>query len=325
MLVVLGLTLGSFVNALVWRLHAQEEIKRQIFDASTAEEKDSDSAGKHASSKAAAVKAKKLKAIETHKLQSQLQALSMTKGRSMCSKCRHPLAPLDLVPLFSWLFLAGKCRYCRLPIEDPPLVELVLPVLFVLSYVFWPLPLTGSSEGLSGGYGLFALGLWLVFLVGFMALSVYDIRWFLLPDKIVWQLVSLAVGQVAFHAAVFGGGMPVVVTAIWGVAVGSGVFYVIYSIAERLNREWIGFGDVKLGIVLGLLVGGPLDAAILLYIASLLGLAASLPLVLGLLGPRNKLKRTSLIPYGPFLMAACVVVVLAGPNISNWLDGVLRV
>ncbi len=293
MLVVYGLILGSFVNALVWRLHAQEELRDKIIVAE-------DTVGKLKGGRS-----------KVSRLRSELKALSMTKGRSMCSGCRHPLAPVDLVPLFSWIWLVGKCRYCHRPIEDPPLVELVLPVLFVLSYVFWPLTLSLQAPG----YGLFAFVLWLVFLVGFMALALYDIRWFLLPDKIVWPLVGLALVQVVVHATVFDGGWPVIMQALWGVAIASGVFWVLFQIAERLKREWIGFGDVKLGIVLGLLVGGPLEAILLLYIASLLGLAVSLPLML-----KSRLKRTSLIPYGPFLLAACVIVTLAGPVLTGWLD-----
>lgn len=288
LLVVFGLILGSFVNALVWRLHGQDELKAKLAEAK-------------------AGKASKKRDKEVQELRSELRDLSMSKGRSMCSNCRHPLAPQDLVPFFSWLWLKGKCRYCRQPIQDPPLVELVLPALFVLSYFFWPLALAG--------YGLFSFVLWLVFLVGFMALALYDIRWFLLPDKIVWPLAGLAVVQVLAHAIVADDKAMVITEALWGVAIGSGVFYVLYVIAEYLKREWIGFGDVKLGIVLGLLVGGPLGAIFLLYIASLLGLLVSLPFMLS-----RRLPRGSLIPYGPFLLLACIVVVLAGPVLTGWFN-----
>lgn len=293
LLIGFGMILGSFVNAMVWRLHAQDEVRDKLAELANA--------GKALS------KARKVKAA---KLNTELETLSISKGRSMCSQCSHPLAPKDLVPFFSWAWLRGKCRYCRQPIADPPLVELILPVLFVLSYVAWP-------ESLSG-YGLFAFGLWLAFLTGFVALSLYDIRWYLLPDRIVWPLVALAVVQVTVHATLFDGGWPVVMTAVWGIALASGVFLALYLIAERLGREWIGFGDVKLGLILGLLVGGPLPAILLLYLASLLGLLLSVP---GLI--RRRMTRTSLIPFGPFLMVACVVVVLFGSVFTKWLDALL--
>src|SRR5690606_2157613 len=98
-LAILGLCVGSFVNALVWRLRMQE------------------SSGKKKSDR----------------------KMSISRGRSMCPHCRHELSAVDLVPVFSWLFLGGKCRYCRKPISKQyPLVELVTSILFIASYVFWP-------------------------------------------------------------------------------------------------------------------------------------------------------------------------------------------
>jgi leader peptidase (prepilin peptidase)/N-methyltransferase len=281
-LVVFGLIFGSFANALVWRLHGQEDLLDRLADLQ-------------------AKKRSKATDKEIASLKDELETLSMSKGRSMCSKCRHPLAPKDLVPLFSWVWLRGKCRYCRQPIVDPPLLEIGLPVAFVVSFVFWPMALSG--------YGLLAFLLWLVFLVAFAALTLYDIRWFLLPDKIVWSMVALATLQVLLHTLVFGGGMTVLVTAFWGVVTASGIFFSLYQVSKG---EWIGFGDVKLGIVLGLLVGGPAQGLMLIFIASMLGTLASLPLLV-----RRKVKRTSIIPFGPFLMAAAFILVLFGQRLVD--------
>jgi prepilin signal peptidase PulO-like enzyme (type II secretory pathway) len=261
MLVGLGLIFGSFVNALVWRLHSQEDLKEkiEILEAKRAKVLQ----GKGEKNK------KALKALDrkAHLLKQQLQPLSMSKGRSMCSNCRHPLAPKDLIPLFSWLWLRGKCRYCRKPIEDTPLLEVGLPVVFVASYLFWPLNIT-HSNGLTLNYALVALLFWLVFLIAFAALTAYDIRWFLLPDKIVWPLVVAGLLQVVIHATIFDGGWHVVLTAFWGVVICSGIFYMLFTVSKG---EWIGGGDVRLGIVLGLLVGGPLQGLLLIFAASVFG------------------------------------------------------
>jgi prepilin signal peptidase PulO-like enzyme (type II secretory pathway) len=295
-LIVFGLIFGSFVNALVWRLHAQQELEDKL-------------AGLKAEPVVkATIKNQRLK---QERLEKEHREKSIAHGRSLCSKCSHPLAIIDLIPFFSWLFLRGKCRYCHQPIEDSGLTDLLVPVLFILSYIFWPQPFHG--------YGLFSFALWLVFLVGFVALAVYDIRWFILPDKIVWPLVALALVQVVVHVIVFDGGRATVASALWGVAIGSGVFLALYATAERLKREWIGFGDVKLGIALGLIVGGPLEALMLLYLASLIGLAVSLPMM-----ARKRLKRESLIPYGPFLLLACVSIVLSQPVLIGWLKRLLQ-
>src|SRR5580700_9634934 len=113
-LAVLGLCLGSFVNALVWRLHEQSNPKQKT--------------------KNKKQKAKQLSANE----------LSILRGRSMCPDCHHQLAAKDLVPVISWLDLRGKCRYCHRPISiQYPLVELATAGLFVFSYFFWPLAFNG--------------------------------------------------------------------------------------------------------------------------------------------------------------------------------------
>ncbi len=137
LLILLGLVLGSFVNALVWRLR---------------------------------------------------EGRDWVNDRSECTHCHHKLAPLDLIPVFSWLYLRGKCRYCHKKIDDTPLTELVLPALFIVSYAYWPFALQGIRT--------FEFALWLVFLVGFLALAVYDLRWFLLPDKLIFPLAGLAGAQV---------------------------------------------------------------------------------------------------------------------------------
>jgi prepilin signal peptidase PulO-like enzyme (type II secretory pathway) len=221
--------------------------------------------------------------------------------RSECPHCHHKLAAIDLVPVFSWLALGGKCRYCRKKIPDSPLVELAVSALFVLSYIYWPESMEGT--------GLFAFVCWLLFLVGFVALAVYDLKWFLLPNTVVFPLIGLTAVLVVGR---------LILSGDWGQALGSvvgaaviwGLFYLIHIFSKG---EWIGFGDVKLAVALGALAGGILPALTLLFIASFIGLLASLPLVLA-----GKANRKSHLPFGPMLIAATVVVVLFGPNIIDW-------
>src|ERR1700722_9966239 len=101
-------------------------------------------------------------------------------GRSECTHCPHVLAAIDLIPVVSWMLLRGKCRYCGKKIDDSPFVELTLPALFTLSYYFWPQSFSGD--------GLVTFLLWLMLLTGLLALAVYDLRWMLLPNKIVLTL-----------------------------------------------------------------------------------------------------------------------------------------
>lgn len=276
-LAVLGLIFGSFVNALIWRLHEREGMQGK-----------GNRRKKHSA-----------------------RNLSMLTGRSMCTHCGHELAVADLVPVFSYLWLRGKCRYCGKRIEDTPLAELLTAVLFVLSYIWWPLSLAG--DGITMGKVLFVL--WLAFCVGFVALALYDIRWFLLPDRIVYPLIFLALIQVAVRVLAPDGGWPVVAGAVWGVLFTAGLFFAIFEVSDG---TWIGFGDVKLAVVLGLLVGGPIRALLLLFIASLLGSLVAIPLLL-----RGRATARTPLPFGPFLLAATVVVVLFGGYITGWYSNFL--
>ncbi len=221
----------------------------------------------------------------------------------MCPHCKHSLSAKDLIPVLSWLSLGGKCRYCRKPISwQYPLVELLTAGLFLLSYVYWP-------------YGFYAQGVtlfvfWLVFLVGFMALIVYDIRWFLLPNRIIYPLMWLALIQVLVLSIIFHGRLESLTTAAWGIVIGGGLFYALFQISKG---KWIGGGDVKLGALLGLIVGGPGMSLLLLFTASLLGTVVALPLL-----ATGRVKRDSHLPFGPFLIVAAIIVYLFGTSILNW-------
>jgi prepilin signal peptidase PulO-like enzyme (type II secretory pathway) len=260
-LIVLGLILGSFVNALVWRVHEQSRQKKPRPE------------------------------------------LSVVRGRSICPHCKHQLAAKDLVPVMSWLWLRGKCRYCSKPISwQYPVVELLTAGLFVFSYFFWPVTFSGI--------GLFEFILWLVFLTGFAALVVYDLRWFILPTRVIQPLAGLALVQVLVVSVAYHGGLQSVAGALLGVVVIGGLFYALFLVSRG---AWIGGGDVRLGVLLGLLVGGPLMSFLLIFIASAAGTVVALPLM-----GAHKLKRTSRMPFGPFLLVSAVLTRLFGAAIIHW-------
>lgn len=264
-LIVLGLCLGSFTGALVWRLHEQSQPAKKRVASS--------------------------------------EELSITKGRSMCPHCQHTLGVKDLIPLVSWIWLRGRCRYCKHSIGwQEPLLEVIMAALFVLSYVFWPFAFDAE--------GIFLLVIWLLAVVGLVALFVYDLRWMLLPNKIVFLLIGLGVVQTLAVAVRFDGGLTSILSATAGLAVAGGIFYVLFRVSKE---KWIGGGDVKLGYALGLLLGSPDLAFLMLFVASLLGVVVSLP---GLIA--KKLAATSRIPFGPFLIVATIVVMLFGASIIDW-------
>ncbi len=232
---------------------------------------------------------------------------SIVNGRSLCVHCRHTLAWYDLVPVLSWLSLRGKCRYCKKPISwQYPLVELASATSFVFSYLFWPYGFNLT--------GLILFGFWVVFLIGFAALFVYDIRWMLLPHKIVYPLLALAVTQVLLHS-LLERDPAILLNACFGLLTVGGLFYVLFQIS---GGKWIGGGDVKLGFMLGLLAGGFFEGLLVIFLASLIGTVVSIP-ILGF--GKSALKKR--IPFGPLLLTAFVLVYLFGSDIIAWYQTVI--
>jgi prepilin signal peptidase PulO-like enzyme (type II secretory pathway) len=266
-LFVLGLSWGSFVNALVWRLHEQKGHKKPD------------------------------------------KSLSVLNGRSMCVHCRHELAWYDLIPLFSWLWLHGHCRYCKKPISKQyPVVELVGGLIFTGSYLLWPQVVHADGQWL-------LLTTWLVSSVGLLALLIYDVRWMLLPNKIIYPTLTVAfIGRLAY--LILFENRPDHGLLLWVLAVliSSGVFYVLYMV----NDKWIGFGDVRLGLITGTLLADPQKSLAMIFIASLLGSLIAAPDLI-----RGKKTLASRLPYGPFLIAATAIMVLWGDSLLNWYKNLL--
>jgi prepilin signal peptidase PulO-like enzyme (type II secretory pathway) len=179
---------------------------------------------------------------------------------------------------------------------------MAMPTLFVLSYLWWPFAYDGR--------GIFLLVSWLVAIVGLVALFVYDLRWTLLPNKIVFPLIGIGVVQAIVVTLLFDGGWSYLLGSIAGAAVAGGIFFVLFQLS---NGKWIGGGDVKLGYALGLFLASPTLAFLMLFTASALGVVAAIP---GLI--TKKLAATSRIPFGPFLIVATVIVMLFGTAIINW-------
>ena len=233
---------------------------------------------------------------------------NMVSDRSECEHCHHKLGPLDLVPIVSWLWLRGRCRYCKKPIGWIPFVsEVLMAALFVLSFVYWPL-------GFAAWQGIALFVLWLAYLVAFAVLVIYDARWMLLPDAIVLPLIGVAFVDAALRTSLVPGAgvMEYILHAGYGMLAIAGVYGALYVVSRG---RWVGFGDVKLAVFIGVVLGWQL-ALLVFVLANVIGFFVVLP---GLAS--GKLKRTSRIPFGPFLIAAFVVAGLWGDALIHWYLG----
>lgn len=280
---VLGLIVGSFGGATVWRLRA-----RQLKE-----------------DKAAGEEVNKAEFSRLHKLLGK----SVAADRSVCLHCHHQLLWYDLLPLVSWLALRGKCRYCRKPIGTlEPLIEIGMAVFFVVSFLVWPVPWEAALSHAE-------FSLWLIVGAGLIILFAYDVRWFLLPNRVVFPLMVPAALIALIHISRAEDIVHAVVNLVIAGVILSGVYYMLYIVSRG---AWIGFGDVKLGIILALVLGEWQLAFLTLFLANIIGCLVVLP---GLL--TGKLKRTSHVPFGPMLIAGFFVVGLFGNAIIDWYLGIL--
>jgi prepilin signal peptidase PulO-like enzyme (type II secretory pathway) len=271
-LILVGLCLGSFAGASVWRLRARQLTE----DKDNGEEYDK---GEY----------KQLK---------KLTKSSIMTDRSQCLHCSYVLRWYDLIPLVSWISLKGRCRNCHHSIGYlEPIIELSVALFFVASYIFWPYPLTDFLD-------ISRFILWLAAGVGLAGLFVYDLKWFLLPDKI--NIVVIVLG--ALIAAITVIKSTDTLTALSSVAgavvILSGIYLVLYKVSKG---RWIGFGDIKLGLGLALLLADFRLAFIALFAANLVGCLMVIPPMI-----TGKLKRDSHVPFGPLLIVGAVIAQFAG-------------
>lgn len=281
-LALVGLAMGSFAGAQVWRLRARQLVE----------------------DKAAGYK---VRAAELRRLKPLIAPLK--SDRSRCLDCGHVLHPIDLVPLLSWLSTRGRCRYCSQPIgRMEPLIELMMAILFVVSFIAWPYALDTTMAVL-----IFVV--WLASLVVAGILFVYDAKWFLLPDRVNYLYIGLAVvfalGQLTEQGFTSGA----LLSLAGAIGILSGLYALLYGYSKVRygdDQTWVGFGDVKLGIGLGLFAGTWPVAFVALFLANLIGTARVLP---GLL--RRKIDRRSHVPFGPLLLTGTFIAVIFGQQIID--------
>ena len=231
-------------------------------------------------------------------------------GRSHCPHCQHQLKTADLIPIFSYILLRGKCRYCghKLSIQYP-LVELLAAVSFALFFLVWGQTLTDKGLTpvllLSFLFSLFSISVLIV-------VSVYDLRWGLIPDKVIlpalvisllYQLILLPV--LMYTSEVYISGVDILLDL--GTVGLVGAFF--FSLIFITRGKGMGGGDLKLSIFIALALGFP-QAIIALLLAFLTGALAS---VILLSSGKKGLK--SHVPFGPFLALGAYLALLWGSQL----------
>ncbi len=224
---------------------------------------------------------------------------SLINPPSHCPTCRRRIAPYELIPVFSYLWLRGHCRYCHAAIPRRIfLVELGMGLLFAL--LWW-------------GYGfspeLFVLAFYSCL---FITLLVIDLEHTIIPNKIVYPAMLVALGMAPFWSEME------IITDFWpdleiaASLFGGSVAFGLMLLPAIVYRGGMGWGDVKMAALIGLVVGFPLVFAALFITIITGGLTAVILLLLRLKGRKEG------IPFGPFLSLGALVTLFWGPTLYDW-------
>jgi prepilin signal peptidase PulO-like enzyme (type II secretory pathway) len=224
------------------------------------------------------------------------------RSRSRCPECHAVLRPSELVPVVSFLALRGKCRSCRKPISwQYPMVELSTMLLFLSA--FW---LRGGEAGALGGNALLILRDW-IFIAGLTVVFVVD-----LLDMVVFDSVTLPLAGAAFFLNLAAGSDAL--NLLLAAFAGAGFFLFQYLVS---GGRWIGGGDVRIGGMMGMMLGFP-GVVLALFASYVIGALAAL----GLLAA-GKARWSGQMAFGTFLSVGTVLALFFGQPIMAWYASLL--
>ncbi len=265
LVICIGLIVGSFINSLVYRLHAKK---------------------------------------------------SLFIKRSFCPKCKKSIKWYDNIPLVSFILLKGKCRFCKSHISlQYPLVELSTAVLFLLVFIYQLAIVDFNIPALGTLDLLFIFRNW-IFTAILMVIFIYDYKHYMILDKV--SLPAIAVVFIfnlfiIFYQQSFNFNL----SDIWGpvsklllAALLAGGFFFLQFIISR--GRWIGGGDIRLGILMGLMLGWP-NVVVALVFGYIIGSLIGLSLI-----ALKKKSMQSQLPLGTFMAVTTFIALLWGSQIVAW-------
>ncbi len=225
--------------------------------------------------------------------------LSVVTPGSRCPSCERAIVWYDNIPLLSWLFLSGKCRYCKTKIS------MRYPVLELLMGISW--------AGLAWHFGLSMMLLQALLLVSLLwVLTLIDLETGLLPNVLTFPGIGIGL--------MFAYGFGYLQDAVIGAVVGYGAFWIIARLFLLITgREGMGYGDFKLLAMLGAFMGWQ-ALPFIVFVSSFVGAVVGSIILL----VAKKHMRAE-IPFGPYLAAAGMIWFLWGADILQWYTELIRV
>lgn len=223
---------------------------------------------------------------------------SIVNPPSHCYKCNTRLKSIDLIPIFSWTFLKGKCRYCKEKISPRyTIVELITGILFTFIYI---------------NFEYKCITIYYMFLVSLLIIITFiDLDFCIIPDILVLigSIVALVVNFLGY-------GIPFIDGIKGAICTGVGLLILTLIIEWILNKDTIGDGDIKLFMMIGLFLGVKLSLLALFFIIYI-GVAYGIIFII-----YNKVqnkKFNSIILFGPFISLVTIISLLYGNQIIDFL------
>lgn len=218
------------------------------------------------------------------------RGMSIIKPNSHCTTCNHELNIIDLFPILSYVFLRGKCRYCKSKVGlFYPIFEALTGLLFTICYL---------KYGFS-----YELAISLIFISMSLIIIISDYQTMIIPDSVlIVSIISIVI------ADLIGIGLVDTLIALLNGFIALICMYLLKLFGDLLfKKESMGGGDVKLMFVFGLVLGWP-TAILAIFASSFIGLPVSLVMVAK--------SDSHEIPWGPFLTVAAVILLLTGIDMN---------
>jgi prepilin signal peptidase PulO-like enzyme (type II secretory pathway) len=237
---------------------------------------------------------------------------SFVRGRSFCPHCKKQILWYDNIPVLSYLLLKAKCRFCKKSISIYyPIVELTTAILFLIVFIATPVSLTNLAVFL-----ILLLRNW-AFTFILIVIFLYDLKFYLILDKITLPaiLIALLINLALFltkHDVEYSL-LNILGNYLLAALVCGGFFMIQFIISKG---KWIGGGDIRLGFLMGLMLGWP-NILIALAIAYMLGSLVGILLIL--LGKKTI---KSQIALGTFLSLGTFIALIWGKQLIDWYLGI---
>jgi leader peptidase (prepilin peptidase)/N-methyltransferase len=235
-------------------------------------------------------------------------------SRSYCPQCNHTLSALDNIPVFSYLFLRGKCRYCKGKISPRYMIVELLTTCIFAFILYRSLNLYKFPNDIF----LFLIK-GCVFASFLIVISIIDFQFMLIPNKVVYP--GLAVGFLfAIYETILKRDKDVIISDVLGAVAGAVIILLIALLGTyAFKKEAMGMGDIRLMAMIGMFVGFWPHVLLTIILGSLLGSIIGLILI-----ALKRKKSDSQIPFGPFLSISGLITILYGNQIWLWYHHLMR-